>query len=200
MIAKLTGLLDSTGPGWCVIDVGGVGYQVFCSSRTLETLGAVGKTVELRIKTQLRDESIRLFGFADPAEREVFRLLETVQGVGAKVALALLGVLTPDAMAHAIASEDRAALSQASGVGPRLAGRIIAELKDKLGALPGAPVPEGAPGARDASNRTDAASALMNLGYRPSEAHSAVAAAARSLGKEAPVPELVREGLKGLSQ
>jgi Holliday junction DNA helicase RuvA len=185
-----------------VIDVGGVGYQVFCSSRTLEALGAVGKTVRLEIETQIRDESIRLFGFADPAEREIFRLLETVQGVGAKVALALLSVLPPDAMARAIATEDRAALSQASGVGPRLAGRIIAELKDKLGALPGAPAGtlEEAPGARDASNRTDAASALMNLGYRPSEAHSAVAAAARNLGTEAPVPELVREGLKGLAR
>lgn len=197
MIARLKGLLDSLGPQGAVIDVGGVGYLVACSGRTLAALPAVGKPVSLHVETLVRDEQIHLYGFRDMAEKEWFRLLMTVQGVGPRVALAILTVLSPDEVARAIAAEDRAMLTRAEGVGPRLAARIFTELKDKIGIVPfaaakaEAPVPEGA--------ERDAVSALVNLGYGRAEAFGAVARASQKLGPGAAVEALVRGGLKELS-
>lgn len=204
MIAKLAGVLDSVGEGWAVLDVEGVGYELSCSGRTLQALPPAGRPVRLYVDTQVREDTIQLFGFGDPNEREWFRLLQTVQGVGARVALGLLTLFSPTALAEAIASEDRAALARASGVGARLAGRIVGELKDRV-ELPafGARAAAGAGAARAASEGSplaDAVSALVHLGYRPSEAHGAIAAASRNLGREAGVEALIREGLKGLNR
>ncbi len=196
MIAKLTGLVESTSGEGAVIDVGGVGYLVFCSSRTLARLPARGAPASLLIETHVREDHIHLYGFADAAERDWFKLLTTVQGVGAKLALALLGVLGPDDLARAIAAADKTGLSRAPGVGPKLAARIASELKDKVGAIAlgaAAALPE-----RGAE--ADAVSALVNLGYRRSEALVAVAAATRRLGGAAEVDQLIRAGLKELSQ
>ncbi len=205
MIAKLKGLIDSTGEGWAVIDVGGVGYLVFCSGRTLGRLGA-GEVVDVMVETHVREDHIHLYGFIDAAERDWFRLLTTVQGVGAKVALALLSALSPDELLHAVAAADKAAVTQAPGVGPKLATRILSELKDKVGDLAlgvSAGVvqmavhgggPEGAGGAL-----RDAASALVNLGYQPSEALAAVGSAAGRLGDDATVEALIRAGLNELA-
>lgn len=205
MIAKLKGLIDSTGEGWAVIDVGGVGYLVFCSGRTLGRLGA-GEVADVMVETHVREDHIHLYGFIDAAERDWFRLLTTVQGVGAKVALALLSALSPDELLHAVASADKAAVTQAPGVGPKLATRILSELKDKVGDLAlgvSAGVvqmaahgggPEGAGGAL-----RDAASALVNLGYQPSEALAAVGSAAGRLGDDATVEALIRAGLNELA-
>ena len=200
MIAKLAGILDSQGENWVVIDVGGVGYLVSCSSRSLAELPPVGRSVRVFVETQMSDDAIRLYGFIDDEERSSFRLLRTVQGVGARVALALLSVLSPAALAQAIAVEDRAALAQASGVGPRLATRVIAELKDKVVALPtgaGESVGRIAPADPETA---DAVSALVNLGYRPSEAHGAVASARTQLGPDAALESLIRAGLKELTR
>ena len=201
MIARLRGRLDSVGLDHAVIDVGGVGYLVACSARTLATMPSAGEAVDLHVETQLRAESITLYGFRDPAERAWFRLLQTVQGVGARVALGVLSVLTPDALARAVAAQDKAALTRASGVGPRLATRITAELRDRLIDFPAlvaatatAPV-TGASG----TSAADALSALINLGYGRSEAHAAIAKAAASLGEKAPVDALIRTGLKELT-
>ena len=136
MIARLRGRLDGIAEDHAVIDVGGVGYLVLCSARTLAALPGVGEAVDLHVETQLRAESIALYGFKEPAERVWFRLLQTVQGVGARVALGLLSVLAPDELARAVAAQDKAALSRASGVGPRLAGRIASELRERLVDLP----------------------------------------------------------------
>ena len=200
MIARLRGRLDSLSEGHAVVDVGGVGYLVACSARTLAGLPGTGEAVDLHVETQLRAESITLYGFRDPAERAWFRLLQTVQGVGARVALGVLSVLTPDQLAHAVAAQDKAALTRANGVGPRLASRIVAELKDRLtdfplpgGAVASAPI-AGASGAA-----ADALSALINLGYGRSEAHAAVAKAAASLGEMAPVDALIWTGLQQLT-
>lgn len=205
MIAKLKGLIDSTGEGWAVIDVGGVGYLVFCSGRTLGRLGA-GEVADVMVETHVREDHIHLYGFIDAAERDWFRLLTTVQGVGAKVALALLSALSPDELLHAVAAADKAAVTQAPGVGPKLATRILSELKDKVGDLAlgvSAGVvqmaahgggPEGAGGAL-----RDAASALVNLGYQPSEALAAVGSAAGRLGDDATVEALIRAGLNELA-
>ena len=196
MIAKLTGLIDSTGGEGAILDVGGVGYLVFCSTRTLAKLPAKGAPASLLVETHVREDHIHLYGFADAAERNWFRLLTTVQGVGAKLALAVLGVLGPDDLARAIAAADKASLGRAPGVGPKLAGRIAAELKDKVGGIAlgaAAELPE-----RGAE--ADAVSALVNLGYRRAEAFEAVAAATRRLGGGAAVDALIRAGLKELSQ
>jgi holliday junction DNA helicase RuvA len=200
MIARLRGRLDSIGEDHAVVDVGGVGYLVVCPTRTLATLPTAGEAIDLHVETQVRAESITLYGFRDPAERAWFRLLQTVQGVGARVALGVLSVLTPDQLAHAVAAQDKAALTRAVGVGPRLASRIVAELKDRLtdfplpgGAVASAPI-AGASGAA-----ADALSALINLGYGRSEAHAAVAKAAASLGDQAAVDALIRTGLKELT-
>ncbi|MBI1209804.1 MAG: Holliday junction branch migration protein RuvA [Azospirillum sp.] len=204
MIAKLTGRVDSTGADFAVIDVGGVGYLVFCSARTLGNLGAAGAAVSLLIDTHVREDHIHLYGFADPGERTWFRLLTTVQGVGTKVALAVLSVLGPEQLVRAIAAQDRHALSRADGVGPKLALRILTELKDKAAGLmlgppprPGNPVTEPPPGVSGAA--VDAVSALVNLGYGRSEAFGAVTAAGRSAGEAATVQDLIRLGLKELA-
>ena len=199
MIAKLTGVLDSHGDDWAVIDVGGVGYHVFCPTTTLRALGAIGRPVSLLVETHVREDHIHLYGFADEAERAWFRLLTTVQGVGARIGLAILSVLGPDDLARAIAVQDKAAVARANGVGAKLAGRIVAELKDKvpgLDALPGPVAAAGAPAANGAAS--DAVSALVNLGYRRLDAFGAVANAQKSLGPTAAAAELIRAGLKEL--
>ena len=200
MIAKLTGLLDSQGDDWLVIDVGGVGYMVFCSGRTLSSLPSAGATVALSIDTHVREDHIHLYGFADQIERDWFRLLTTVQGVGARVALAVLTVLSPDNLADAVISQDRAMLTQAPGVGPKLGQRIVNELKDRAGDLtvvrPAAFAAAAEGGAAAAIG--DATSALINLGYQRAEAFGAVSEAARRLGDDPALDDLIRGGLREL--
>jgi holliday junction DNA helicase RuvA len=197
MIAKLTGLLDSSAAEGVILDVGGVGYAIFCSSRTLAKLPAKGALASLLIETHVREDHIHLYGFADAAERDWFRLLTTVQGVGAKLGLAVLGVLGPDDLVRAIAAGDKASLARAPGVGAKLAGRIVAELKDKLGTVALGPPAVGLP---ERGAEADAVSALVNLGYRRLEAFDAITAAVRRLGGTAPVDTLIRAGLRELSQ
>jgi Holliday junction DNA helicase RuvA len=197
MIAKLTGLVDTTAEDAAIVDVGGVGYLVFCSARTLARLPATGAPVSLLIETHVREDHIHLYGFAEAGERDWFRLLTTVQGVGARLALAILGVLGPDDLVRAIAAADKASLARAPGVGPKLAARIAAELKDKVGSITLGPAAASLP---EHGVEADAVSALVNLGYRRAEAYSAVAAAARRLGGGAAVDALIRAGLKELSQ
>jgi Holliday junction DNA helicase RuvA len=197
MIAKLTGLLDQAGSDSAVIDVGGVGYLVFCSARSLGRMPAKGMPVSLLIETHVREDHIHLYGFAEPAERDWFRLLTTVQGVGAKLALALLGVLSPEDLMRAIAAADKASLARAPGVGQKLAQRIATELKDKVRAVALGPAAAELP---QRGSEADAVSALVNLGYRRAEAFDAVIEAARRLGASAPVDALIRAGLKELSQ
>jgi holliday junction DNA helicase RuvA len=197
MIAKLTGLIDATTGEGVVLDVNGVGYLVFCSPRTLARLPAKGAPASLLIETHVREDHIHLYGFADVAERDWFRLLTTVQGVGAKLAQAVLGVLGPDDLARAIAAADKASLARAPGVGQKLAGRIAAELKDKAGAVALGPAIAALP---ERGAEADAVSALVNLGYRRAEAFEAVTAATRRLGGSAQVDQLIKAGLKELSQ
>ena len=201
MIARLRGRLDSLGEDHAVIDVGGVGYLVMCSARTLAALPPAGEAVDLHVDTQVRPESITLYGFREPAERVWFRLLQTVQGVGARVALGLLSVLAPDELARAVAAQDKAALARASGVGPRLAARIASELRERLVDLP---LPATASGPLPglgalAPSAADAVSALINLGYGRSEAHAAIARAAAALGEQAAADALIRSALKELA-
>ena len=204
MIAKLRGLVDSTGEDWAVVDVSGVGYHVFCSGRTLSRL-TPGETVVLVIETHVREDHIHLYGFFDEAERQWFRLLTTVQGVGSRVALNILTVLAGDELVHAIAAGDRTAVSRAAGVGPKLAARVVSELKDKAGAIALGPAALGGGGAPTAAGGAvatetpDAVSALVNLGYAPSEALGAVSNAAGLLGPEAGVEALVRAALAALA-
>jgi Holliday junction DNA helicase RuvA len=202
MIAKLKGLLDSTGEDWAIIDVGGVGYQVFCSGRTLGALPGIGREVSLYIETQLREDSIKLFGFASEEERDWFSLLRGVQGVGSRLALALMSALSAGELADAMAAQDSKSLTRANGVGPKLAARIVNELKDKVGGLAGtrgAVVTALKVGAAGGPS-SDAVSALVNLGYRQTEAYSAVAAVAKKLGPEADAAALIRGGLQELSR
>jgi len=202
MIAKLTGLVDSAGESSAVIDVDGVGYLVFCSGRTLQALPRQGERVSLLVETQVSQDHIHLYGFIDAAERSWFRLLNTVQGVGAKVALAVLSALAPAELVRAIAAEDKAALARAQGVGPKLAGRLIAELKDKVGGLALGPtaLAGSSPTARLEGAAADAVSALVNLGYRRSDAFGVVAALQHRLGAGAGFDALVKAGLRELSQ
>ncbi|MBP2291910.1 Holliday junction branch migration protein RuvA [Azospirillum rugosum] len=210
MIAKLTGVVDSVGTDWVVVDVNGVGYQAACSNRTLSRMAA-GERVALVVETFIREDRITLYGFADAAERDWFRMLTTIQGVGSRLALSILGVLDPDQLTRAIASQDKTALTRADGVGPKVAARIINELKDKVGNLAlgasaatapagGKAAPAGAGASPDNIIMADAVSALVNLGYGRSEAFGAVVAAGRKLGDAANVSELIRHGLKELSQ
>jgi holliday junction DNA helicase RuvA len=200
LIAKLTGLIDSQGEDWVVIDVGGVGYMVFCSGRTLSSLPPAGTRFGLSIDTHVREDHIHLYGFADDVERDWFRLLTTVQGVGARVALAILTVLSPDNLADAVISQDRAMLTQAPGVGPKLGQRIVNELKDRAGDLtvvrPAAFAGSAVGGAAVAIS--EATSALINLGYQRAEAYGAVAEAARLLDEEPALDDLIRGGLRAL--
>ena len=200
MIAKLRGVLDSIGDGWAVVDVGGVGYLAYCSSGTLAELPAPGQTVSLTVETVVRADHIHLYGFSSEQERAWFRLLQTVQSVGARLALAILGALPAQELAHCIAAQDRAGMARAPGVGPKLAARILAELRDKVPAQPGAPGASAAGASPAGASGADAVAALVNLGYRPSEAQGAVAEAARKLDGAAPVEALIRAGLKELAQ
>lgn len=206
MIGKLTGTIDSVSGDAAIVDVNGVGYVVHASNRTLGQLGGSGAVVSLLIETQVREDAINLYGFVQKAERDWFRLLTTVQGVGAKVALAILGVLSPDDLSLAIAAQDKAAITRAPGVGPKLGARIVAELKDKagsvandlsVGAVRNSALNGGGKGGAPAE---DAVSALVNLGYRRAEAYAAVAKGARDLGDQATLDGLIRFGLKELSQ
>ena len=203
MIGKLKGLIDSYGEDFVILDVNGVGYVVQCSARTLQKLPRPGEASALAIETQVREDSIRLFGFESETERDWFRLLQSVQGVGAKVALAILSTLQGDALAQAIALQDKAAVARTPGVGPKLAARIVAELKDKgpaamISGVPAAAIsaitraPRGAP--------AEAVSALVNLGYGQSEAGQAIAAAVADLGEDAGLDALIRDGLKRLAR
>ncbi len=205
MIGKLRGVVDEYGDDWVILDVGGVGYVCYCSSRTLQHLPAPGEAAVLSIETIVREDMIRLYGFADAEERDWFRLLTTVQGVGTKVALALLSALRPNEIASAIALKDVTALSRANGVGKRLAERIAQELKDKapafasvdpaLVALSGGIAEKTAP-----KPLADAVSALVNLGYPQIQASAAVAAASREAGEDATTEKLIRLGLKELAK
>jgi Holliday junction DNA helicase RuvA len=205
MIGKLTGTVDSIGEDYLVLDVNGVGYLVHCSARTLQELPAAGQAVALAIETYVREDQIRLFGFFSVAEREWFRLLQTVQGVGAKVALAILSTLKPADLATAIAMRDKASITRTPGVGPKVAERIVTELKDKAPALvavdPTVVRLTGAVEDRRAPRPvTDAVSALVNLGYGQPQATAAVAAAVREAGEEGDTARLIRLGLKELSR
>jgi holliday junction DNA helicase RuvA len=202
VIARLRGKLDALDEGHVVVDVGGVGYLVACPTRTLAGLPRPGEAVDLLIETQVRDDSITLYGFQSGAERSWFRLLQTVQGVGARVALGILSVLGPDELARAVAAQDKAMLARASGVGPRLAARIASELKERLSELPGAEgaFSAGRPPMALGEPADDAVSALVNLGYGRSDAHAAVAKAAAALGAGAPLEALIRSGLQELAR
>lgn len=198
MIAKLTGLLDDTGPDWAVIDVAGVGYLVHASAKTLDALGPRGERVSVFTDLQVSENDLRLIGFASAGERDWFRLLTGVQGVGSKVALAILSALSTQDLQRACAGSDAAMVARAQGVGPKLAGRIVNELKDKAGGLPTAPgaalaAPPGSAGA-------DAVSALQNLGFKPAVAASAVAYAEEELGSGAGLNDLVRVALRKASR
>lgn len=205
MIGKLRGVIDAYGEDFVIVDVGGVGYVVHCSARTLQNLPSAGEAATLSIETHVREDMIRLYGFRADAEREWFRLLQTVQGVGAKVALGILSVLDPGALATAIATGDKASVSRGPGVGPKLAARIVAELKDKAPAFASldpalirlsdaidekkAPQPVG-----------DAVSALVNLGYAQVQAAAAIAAALKQAGDEPEAKTLIRLGLRELAR
>lgn len=205
MIGKLKGIVDSTGEDWVILDVGGVGYHAFCSARTLQRLPRAGEAATLSIETYVREDMIRLYGFANDIEREWFRLLMTVQGVGAKVALGVLSVLDPGALATAIAMRDLTAISRAPGVGKRVAERIATELKDKAPAFADADasvirLAAEMREARAAGPVAEAVSALVNLGYAQLQAASAVTAAARGAGESASTETLIRLGLKELAR
>jgi holliday junction DNA helicase RuvA len=195
MIARLSGLLAESAADTAVVDVGGVGYLVQCSARTLAALGPVGGAVTLLTEMHVREDAITLYGFGSAGERGWFRLLTAVQGVGAKVALAILSALGPDDLARAVAAGDRAAVARANGVGPKLAQRIVNELKDKAGALGVAPgaLPSAPPAG---SLAADAVSALAGLGFRPAEAGTLVEAAVAELGPDAGFDALVRLALR----
>lgn len=205
MIGKLKGVIDSHGEDHVILDVHGVGYVVLCSAKTLAALPGAGEAAVLSIETQVREDAIRLFGFRTDTEREWFRLLQTVQGVGAKVALGLLSALDPGALATAIGTQDKAAISRAPGVGPKLAARIVAELKDKapaaVGLDPALARLAGAVSDRKAPQPVaDAVSALVNLGYPQAQATAAVAAALKQAGDGAEAPQLIRLGLKEMAR
>jgi Holliday junction DNA helicase RuvA len=204
MIGKLKGMVDAFGDDHVLIDVGGVCYEAFCSSKTLAALPRVGEPTVLFIDMLVREDMIRLYGFANETEKAWFRLLTTVQGVGARVAVAILSTLTPSELASAIALQDKSMVGRASGVGPKLAQRIVSELKGKvpeLGALDAgvlglqAALGEGAA----KSNITDAVSALTNLGYSSAQASAAVARVVGKEGEDAATEKLIRLGLKELS-
>jgi Holliday junction DNA helicase RuvA len=192
MIARLSGILAEVAADTAVIDVAGVGYQVHCSGRTLDALGPVGGEVLVLTELQVREDAWTLFGFGSPAERDSFRALTSIQGVGGRLALAILSVLSPDDLARAVSQDDKAMIGRANGVGPKLAARIANELKGKLGAVGlggGAPAPR-------AGAAADALSALANLGFKPADASAAVNAAQDELGPDASLDALVRLALR----
>jgi Holliday junction DNA helicase RuvA len=203
MIGKLSGKIDFLSENSLIVDVGGVGYLVHCSARTLRALPGVGAPVALAIETAVREDAITLYGFLDPAERDWFRLLQTVQGVGAKVALSIFAALSTGEIARAIATQDKALLGRAQGVGPKLAQRIASELKDKVGALPvpaGASLPGAALAPVESGPVSEAVSALINLGYRRIEATDAVAKVQGRLDEGASTADFIRAALKELGR
>jgi len=205
MIGKLKGVIDSYGEDHVIVDVGGVGYVVHCSARTLQALPAQGERVMLAIETYVREDQIRLFGFVAEIEREWFRLLQTVQGVGTKVALSILGTLKATELASAVATRDKAMIARSPGVGPKVAERICSELKDRAPAFasvdPAVIRLSGAVEERRAPQPvTDAVSALVNLGYGQPQAAAAIATAAQSAGEGADTARLIRLGLKELAR
>ena len=193
MIARLSGTLAETAADHLVIDVNGVGYLAYASARTLTAIGPIGGSVLLLTEMQVREDAITLFGFGSASERDWFRLLTSVQGVGGRVALAILSVLDPNELTRAIANGDKAMIARANGVGPKLAQRIAMELRDKAGGVALGP---GAAPAAAGSASADAISALANLGFRPAEASAAVAAASDDLGPGAGLDALVRLALR----
>lgn len=204
MIGKLKGLVDSFGDDWVLIDCGGVCYEVHCSTRTLQSLPRVGEATVIFIETIVREDLIRLFGFATEAEKSWFLLLTTVQGVGARVALAILSILTPSELASAVALQDKAMVGRANGVGPKLAVRIVTELKGKVPAIGG--IDAGTLGLQTAlgegvarSNVADAVSALTNLGYSSAQASAALARVVAKEGDDVATEKLIRLGLRELS-
>lgn len=201
MIAQLTGRIEALADGTCIVDVNGVGYLVHASSRTLAALPQPPAPAKVLVETHVREDAILLYGFADSAERDWFRLLTTVQGVGGKVALSLLSALSPRDLVGAIAAGDKTSLTRAAGVGARLAVRLVTELRDKVGAMPssggiGMPVTAAPMG----SVQDDAVSALVNLGYRRPEAQAATARAADRLGEGVTLDALIREALREIAQ
>jgi Holliday junction DNA helicase RuvA len=203
MIGKLKGLVDAVGEDWVLIDVGGVCYQVHCSSRTLANLPGLGQGVSLSIETYVREDQIKLFGFTTGLDRDWFRLLQSVQGVGAKVALAILSTLTTDELTSAVVFQDKTAVGRATGVGPKLALRIVNELKDKAPVggvvIAGGKLDEDGVPLAEQNSHIDAVSALVNLGYGQPQAAGAVSSVIGRLGEEAGLDELIREGLKELA-
>jgi Holliday junction DNA helicase RuvA len=205
MIGKLKGVIDSYGDDSIILDVNGVGYLIHCSARTLQELPRIGEPATLSIETHVREDQIRLFGFLTDVEREWFRLLQTVQGVGAKVALAVLGTLKPGDLASAIAMRDKAMVARTPGVGPKVAERIVTELKDKAPAFTAVDpsvirLSSALEEKRAPQPIADAVSALVNLGYGQPQAAAAVAAAVRNAGDGAEVKTLIRLGLKELAR
>ncbi len=207
MIARLKGIFAESGTGHVIIDCGGVGYLVFCSARTLARMPSRGEGTQLHIETHVREDHIHLYGFTETAEKDWFRLLTTVQGVGAKVALAILSTLSPNDLMQAIAAQDKALLTRADGVGPKLAARLVTELKDKTGALAlgGTTVAlsqdrkAGSTDSPETLPLQDAVSALVNLGYGRSEAFGAATRAASKLGDKAQVDALIKAALRELA-
>jgi holliday junction DNA helicase RuvA len=205
VIGKLKGVIDAYGEDFVIVDVGGVGYVVHCSTRTLQNLPSTGEAATLSIETHVREDMIRLYGFRSDAEREWFRLLQTVQGVGAKVALGILSVLDPGGIATAIATGDKASVSRGPGVGPKLAARIVAELKDKAPAFAAVDpalirLSDAVEDRRAPQPVSDAVSALVNLGYAQVQASAAIAAALKQAGDEAEAKTLIRLGLRELAR
>jgi Holliday junction DNA helicase RuvA len=210
MIGKLRGLVDAVGADHAIIDVGGVGYEVACSSRTLSALPAPGEAVTLSIETHVREDAIKLYGFLTEAERGWFRLLQSVQGVGSKVALSILSTLDVGQLANAIALQDRSMVTRAPGVGPKVALRIVNELKDKAPPLAllttqvAGQAPSQVNGVKNAaiapSPAAEAVSALLNLGYAPLQANAAISAAMSKAGETARTEDLIRLGLKELAR
>jgi len=205
LIAKLKGVVDTVDADSAIVDVGGVGYLVSASARTLRNLSA-GDAVAVLVETIVREDAIALYGFLEEAERDWFRILTTVQGVGARVALSILSTLSPDEIARAIAAQDRGTLSRPAGVGPKLAARLATELKDKAASFGVAPIAQGTRAAGDAGSmpagsiNEDAVSALVNLGYKRVEAFGAVARVTQRLGAEAKFDAVVRAGLQELAR
>ncbi len=205
MIGKLKGVIDCLGEDFVILDVNGVGYVVHCSPRTLQSLPRPGEPATLVIETQLREDSLRLYGFPSEAERDWFRLLQSVQGVGARLALAIEGALGTSELAAAIAAQDKVGLARAPGVGPKLAARLVTELKDKAlpAGAPGsiAPILAGQAGGKvPAPAIDDAITVLVNLGYGRAQAAAAVATSAAALGEGVGSAELIRHGLKELTR
>ncbi len=201
LIAKLRGQLDSVGVDWAVVDVNGVGYLLYCSARTLRALPPIGELAELYVDTHVREDHLHLYGFWDSTDRDWFSLLQTVQGVGARVALGLLSVMGPEELIQAIAAGDRVPMTRANGIGPKVADRILAELRDKVKSLgmESANRTVVTAGASATSKTTDAVSVLVNLGYGRGEALRVVNAASRALSNDSDLQSLIRAGLKELN-